>query len=47
MTIYDALAKRLGREPTSAEVKAEVQRIKEEGLVEAATKGKLPHQRRR
>ena len=31
MTIYEALAKKLGRKPTNADVKAEVKRILEEG----------------
>ena len=31
VTIYEALAKKLGRKPTHAEVKAEVKRILEEG----------------
>ena len=47
MTIYDALAKKLGRAPTNAELKADVERIKTAALVEAATHGRLPHQRRR
>lgn len=47
VTIYDALRARIGREPTSAEIKAEVQRIKTEALIDAATAGRLPHQRRR
>ena len=47
MTIYAALKTRLNREPTSAELKAEVARIKESALVEAATRGRLAHQRRR
>lgn len=47
MTIYDALALKLGREPTNAELKAEVERIKEDALVEAAAAGKLSWQRRR
>ena len=46
-TIYEALVAKLGRTPTDAEVKADVERILEEGLIERATKGKLPHQRRR
>ncbi len=46
-TIYDALRERLKREPTNAELKAEVQRILEEGMQEQAAKGRLPHQRRR
>lgn len=47
VTIYDALAAKLGRSPTNAELKAEVQRIKDEALVMVATRGKLPHQRKR
>ena len=31
MTIYEALMRKLGRTPTNAEVKAEVQRIIREG----------------
>lgn len=46
MTIWDALAEKLGRQPTHAEACAEVQRILAEGLVEMAEKGKLPHQRK-
>ena len=46
MTIYEALKTKLGRTPTSAELKADVQRIKTGALVEAATNGKLRHQRR-
>jgi hypothetical protein len=46
-TIYEALVKRLGRNPTDSELKAEVKRIMQEALVEAASKGKLPHQRKR
>jgi hypothetical protein len=46
-TIYEALRDKLGREPTNDELKAEVNRIKESALVELATKGKLPFQRKR
>ena len=46
-TIYEALCVKLGREPTNAELKADVKRILAESLVERATKGKLPHQRKR
>jgi hypothetical protein len=46
-TIYEVLRLKLGREPTSAELKSEVSRIKEEALVLAATRGKLSHQKRR
>ena len=47
MTIYAALRAKLNREPTNAELAAEVQRIKEEALIDAASKGKLTHQRKR
>ena len=43
-TIWNRLTAKLGREPTAAEAKAEVQRILTEGLVERATSGKLPRQ---
>lgn len=46
-TIWQALAEKLGREPTNAEAKAEVQRILADGLRELAEKGKLSHQRKR
>lgn len=45
-TIWNKLAARLGREPTAQEAKQEVRRILSEGLVDLASKGKLPHQRR-
>lgn len=45
-TIWNVLARKLGREPTNAEAKAEVQRIFEEVTIDLASKGKLPHQRR-
>lgn len=35
MTIYEALANKLGREPTRVELKADVQRIISEGAAEA------------
>jgi hypothetical protein len=47
MTIYQALVNKLGRLPTNAELKAEIERIKTEALVSVATAGKLPYQRRR
>lgn len=47
MTIYEALRQKLGREPSNAELKAEVARIKEEALVDMAMAGKLRHQSRR
>jgi hypothetical protein len=46
-TIYKVLRDKLGREPTNAELKAEVDRIKQEALVGLAEKGKLPFQRGR
>jgi hypothetical protein len=46
-TIWQALADKLGREPTNAELKAEVQRILSEGAQELAAAGKLKHQRKR
>jgi hypothetical protein len=49
-TIYEALKARLGREPSNAELKADVQRILQEAsdvaLVAAAEAGRLPHQRK-
>jgi hypothetical protein len=48
-TIWEALAARLGREPTNAEANAEVRRILREGrdadLTSRAERGALPHQR--
>ena len=46
-TIYEALSTKLSRTPTNAELKADVQRIKTEALVEMAGKGKLAWQRKR
>jgi hypothetical protein len=46
-TICQALALKLGREPTNAEAIAEVKRILEEGYADLAAKGKLLHQRKR
>jgi hypothetical protein len=45
-TIYEVLRDKLGREPTHAELVADVKRILEESLVERAGRGQLPHQRR-
>lgn len=45
-TIYEALAAKLGREPTNAEVKADVERILDEAAQERAAAGKLRHQRK-
>ena len=46
MTIYAALEAKLGRRPTPNELRAEVDRIRTEALIEVATKGRLRHQRR-
>ena len=46
-TIYEALRAKLGRNPTNAELKADVSRIKEEALIDTARRGKLSHQRKR
>lgn len=46
-TIWNVLARKLGREPTNAEARAEVQRILDETLIDRAGKGKLRHQRGR
>ncbi len=46
-TIYEALAARLGREPSNKELTAEVKRILSEAYVELAQRGKLKHQRKR
>lgn len=45
-TIYQVLTLKLGRLPTNAEIKADVDRIKSEALQERAAKGKLRHQRK-
>jgi len=45
-TIYDALKERLGREPTTTEILAEMSRIKTEALEDAAARGKLHWQRK-
>jgi 8-oxo-dGTP pyrophosphatase MutT (NUDIX family) len=46
-TIYEALREKLGREPTNAELKQDVERIKSEGMMQAASQGKLGHQRKK
>ena len=46
-TIYEALCAKLGRKPTSAELRADIERIRTEALIEVATRGRLPHQRKR
>ena len=43
-TIYEALHAKLGRAPTRAELKADVERIKAEALLELAKTGDLHHQ---
>ncbi len=45
-TVHEALRATLQREPTHAELCADVRRILDAGLVERATAGKLRHQRR-
>ena len=45
-TIYEALAAKLNREPSNTELKADVQRILTDGLVEMAMQGKLTHQKK-
>ena len=47
MTIYNALEAKLGRKPLNSEIKAEINRILTEALIERAEKGKLSHQRKR
>lgn len=47
MTIYEALRAKLGREPTHAEIEADVKRILADGLREMAERGQLSHQRKR
>jgi hypothetical protein len=44
MTIYQSLHLKLGRDPTNAEIKAEVSRIKLEAITEQANAGRLVHQ---
>jgi hypothetical protein len=44
-SIWDVLAKRLGREPTNAEATAEVKRLLSENTVKLAGEGKLSWQR--
>ena len=46
LTIYEALKLKLGRNPTNAEIKADVKRILTEALIERAEAGKLAHQRK-
>lgn len=46
-TIWNVLARKLGREPTTQEAAAEVRRILSEVRVDMASKGRLKHQRGR
>lgn len=46
-TIYAVLRAKLGREPTNAELKADVLRILEDGMIARAEQGKMQHQRKR
>ena len=46
LTIYESLAAKLGRIPTNAELKADVERIKSSVLQDLAGKGKLRFQRK-
>lgn len=46
-TIWNVFARKLGREPTHNEAKAEVQRIMSETTIDLAGAGKLRHQRGR
>jgi hypothetical protein len=46
-TIWNRLAAKLGREPTHAEAKAEVERIMRDVTIDLASQGKLRHQRGR
>jgi hypothetical protein len=45
-TIWEALANELGRQPTHKEACEKVRNILEEGLIERAERGALPHQRK-
>ena len=44
-TIWGKLAAKLGREPTDAEVRADMQRITDEGMADRASRGKLRFQK--
>lgn len=46
-TIWNALAKKLGREPTDAEAIEEIQRIRNDWLARAAARGELSWQKRK
>lgn len=45
-TIYQALRAKLGRKPTNAELRADVERIKAEALANVAAQGRLRWQRK-
>lgn len=45
-TIWNKLAAKLGRQPTNAEAKAEVDRILTDVMIQRANKGKLSWQRK-
>lgn len=44
-TIYEALRTKLGREPSNAELRADIGRILVDGMCERAAAGKLRFQR--
>ncbi len=46
-TVWNTLARKLGREPTTSEAEGEVKRIMNDALVELAGEGGMPHQRAR
>ena len=46
-TIYEVLRDKLGREPTNAELRADVARILDESYCERAERGQFRHQRKR
>lgn len=46
MTIYEALRQKLGREPSNAELRDDVRRILDDGMIERAEAGKLSWQRK-
>lgn len=45
-TIWNVLARKLGREPTNEEARAEVRRLMDENLQDMAARGKLKFQRK-
>jgi len=46
-TIYEALAIKLGREPSNGELAADCRRIIAQAYCEVASQGQLPRQRKR